>query len=117
QQLVAGDLELLERARKAGELARRVGMEAEEEDPVERAEAERRVLEAGWIAADLVEPRHEELGMVARLHRVVLVDARERRRACELVAALEQRQRLLLERVRVCEIRAQLRVEILDAAQ
>ena len=83
--------------------------------PVERPQPKRGVLERRRVAAELVEPRLDRLCVVARLAEVVGVDVRERLAACELRAALEESDRLLLDRVRVREVLAELFLEVVAA--
>jgi hypothetical protein len=45
EQLVGGDLQVLERVREGGELVRRVRLRLEEQAPVERARAEGRIFQ------------------------------------------------------------------------
>src|SRR5204863_7278662 len=97
QLLVPADLEVLERVRERGELAGRVGMALEERAPVERAEAERCVLQRGRIAAERVQTLLQELRMVARLGEMLGIDRSELRVARQLRAAFEQLDRLRLD--------------------
>src|SRR5918912_4193840 len=119
QLLVAADLQMLEGAREPGELPRRVRMGLEERAPIQRAEPERSVLHGRRIAAERVQACLDRLRVVACLVEVLRVDARERRAVGELRPALEERDRLLLDRVRVGEVLPQLlgRVVAADLAE
>src|SRR5690348_11644155 len=72
QLLVAADLEVLERVREGGELARGVRLGGEEPAPVERAEAHRGVLDRVRRAAVRLEQRVDELRVLARLAEVLV---------------------------------------------
>src|SRR5581483_6679277 len=104
--LVTADLEVLERVRERRQLARRVWMSLEERCPVDRTEAQRSVLQRRDVAAERLEPRRHEHRMLARLREVLVVDMSEGAVA-QAGRALEQLDRLLLERVRVGEVLAQ----------
>src|SRR5205823_10267421 len=108
QLLVAADLEVLEGERERRELAGRVRMALEEGAPVERAQAKRCVLQRRRVASERVEAVLDQLGVVARLVEVLGEEVRERRVADDLRRALEQLDRLLLDRMRVREVLAQL---------
>src|SRR5207237_1801009 len=107
QQLVRADLEVLEREGERSELAGSVGVPLEEGAPVERAEPHERILERARVAAERVQPFLDELGVVASLVEMLGEDARELRVLDDLRPALEQLDRLLLDRVRVRQVLAQ----------
>src|SRR6266545_5310474 len=106
--LVAPDLEVLEGAHEGRQLAGGVGMAAEERAPVERPEPQGRVLQGRRAGAERAQAFLDELRVIARLGEMVLVEVGERVAARELRPALEQRNRLLLDRVRVPQVLAQL---------
>ena len=77
QQLVAGDLEMLERVGERRQLPRRIGMGLEEEVLVEAAETHRRVLEDVGGAAELLEPLLDEAGVYVSFLQMLLEQRRE----------------------------------------
>src|SRR3954462_9372292 len=104
QLLVAADLEELERVRERGGPARRVRLRGEEPAPVQRAEPHGRVLDRVGRAAVGLEQRVDQLLVLARLAKVLVVDLGEDRVARDLLALRQQPDRLVLDRVRVGEV-------------
>jgi hypothetical protein len=104
QLLVAPDLEVLEGVRERDELPGRVGMPLEERAPVERAESHGCVLQRRRVAAERIEPGLNELGVLARLGEVVGKRRFELSVMDEARCALQQADRLLLDRVRVRDV-------------
>src|SRR5207248_9933220 len=72
QELVAGDLQMLEREGEPGQLAGRVGLSLEERAPVERAEPHGGVLDARGRSVQGLEALRNALLMYARLLQVLL---------------------------------------------
>src|SRR3954449_349907 len=112
QLLVAADLEELERVREGGELARRVGLRGEEAAPVQRPEAHGGVLDRVRGPAVRLEQRVDQPRVLAGLLEVLGVELGEDGVAGDLLALRQQRDRLVLDRVRVGEVLEQLLVEV-----
>jgi hypothetical protein len=99
KQLIARDLEVLEGVRERRELPGRVGMRPEKGAPVQAAEPHRRVLEHRRAGVVHGEAALDHVRMLTRLLQVAFVDLGEERVARRFGSALQQRDRLPLDRM------------------
>src|SRR5204863_4216997 len=108
-------LQVLEGVGERGQLAGCVRMCMEELAPVERAHAHECVLEARGSAAESVETLLDQFGMAPCLLEMRLEQLPKRRALRQRHGALEELLGVLLDRVSVGEVLAELLVQIVAA--
>src|SRR5581483_8218374 len=111
EELVCGQLEMLIRVRMRDELARRVRLRAREQEEARAADLHEQVLELVRALAVRFQPSADRALVPLGLRQVVAEDVGETGVARRLRRALQLLQRLLLDRVGVCQVLHELFVD------